>query len=226
MVHGPRRQDRDATGPRSFICAAQREHDHRRVSTVREPSPEVHKRSCKPNDQRTPSGLSSAAADRRKRIGQLDEWLLAALPRARSPCLPRPRRQNGQSRCAGTRPSLQLRRTRAGSRDRPVAPRKSPRRSPTAPWADPGTVLGRPFVLLAPGAGQVAAGLRRRSEVYGFDGVTTHHPHLEVPRWGRRHLPSRRHLMVSVTAATGGARGDGLADSGVPVGGTRRTGVR
>lgn len=41
-------------------------------------------------------------------------------------------------------------------------------------------ILDSPFVLLAPDAATAAAELRRRQEVYGFDGVTTHLPNLEA----------------------------------------------
>ena len=41
-------------------------------------------------------------------------------------------------------------------------------------------LLDSPFVLLAPDAKAAAAELRRRREVYGFDCVTTHAPHVEA----------------------------------------------
>ena len=41
-------------------------------------------------------------------------------------------------------------------------------------------LLDSPFVLFAGSAQQGADELRRRQEVYGFDSVTTHQPHLEA----------------------------------------------
>lgn len=50
----------------------------------------------------------------------------------------------------------------------------------SAPGLTPEQLLDSPFVLLAPDAGRAADELRRRREVYGFDSVTTHQPHLEA----------------------------------------------
>jgi hypothetical protein len=41
-------------------------------------------------------------------------------------------------------------------------------------------VLDSPFVLFAPTAEQGAEQLRQRQQVYGFDSITTHQPHLEA----------------------------------------------
>jgi hypothetical protein len=48
-----------------------------------------------------------------------------------------------------------------------------------APGVTVDQVLDTPFVLLAPDAAQGAEELRRRQELYGFDGVTTHQANLE-----------------------------------------------
>ena len=41
-------------------------------------------------------------------------------------------------------------------------------------------LLDTPFALLAHDVSQAVAELRRRQQVYGFDSVTTHQPHLEA----------------------------------------------
>ena len=48
------------------------------------------------------------------------------------------------------------------------------------PWLTVQEVLASPFVLYAWSAGEAAAELRRRHELYGFDSVTTHQPSMEA----------------------------------------------